>query len=698
MILQWKNSIKQMKMMNMNNIIKFLTDNTKTNEVKIDYIYNLNQDDLSDIEEALKYFSDSYYGNNGVIINDTVYNEIENLWKVITGKKELDFVPGEQIKKGEEVVIHKIPLLSLGKINDIDVLIDKVKRMLPCMLQLKIDGGKMAFYPNLTNKTMVVNFTKYLAPYIAGTRGNHGVKGIDKTLQCYYTGKIRNIYNTPVMGEGYVKKSSLKYINSILASRGEKTYENCRNAFIGIMNAEHSEFIQFVDFFIYNIIGSTMSQSQQLNWIYNAGLPTLDPRYVLKINTEEDVPKVLQYVEYIKSIRDQLDFDIDGIVIKSNEPNSLEKYGGCTAHHPKDAFAFKFESQGTWTVLKDVVWQVGRTGTVNPVAKFDPINIMGANISSATLHNVSFMKMLNVKIGSKIFVVKKNDIIPAVEEAKDGKNMHDIEIPIECPSCASPLQYKGKKLYCTNNNCEGMISNGLLHLAEEEALNIKGLGEKTAEKLVELGLVNKVTDIFYLTEEDFIKVCGKTNGKKLFKQVKNCREDVPLSNFIYSCGINTVGIETAKDLAKTFKTLNNFIDVIRNEQRHHEITDIDGIAQITAYKIINSKTKIVDLMTFVSVIDVSTHFNPVNSKPQINMTVCITGTLSKERKAIEKDLGEYGIKVSKTVTKKTHYLVKGEDPGKSKIEDAESKNIPIISENKLSEIIKCYEKGVGPYI
>ena len=685
----------------MTKLTKILLNEKSTDEIKYEKIDSLTSSDVKEIEKTLKELDDLYY-SSGDTVNDFIYDKLKSIWKLLTGNNEYNYVPTENIPD-EEKVYHPYNLLSLGKIDTYEEVIEYIKKFIPCMLQMKIDGLRFGGYPNTINVLTAPNqYTTYLAPYIFGTRGN-GKVGCDKTLQVYYTGKIPTIYNVPITGEAYVKKSNLRYINSVLESRGEKTYSNCRAAVAGILNSEKSEFINLVDFFVYNIIGSTATQSDQLNWIYSAGLPTFLPENVVRVDSEDDIPKALEFIKRVGENRDSLDYEIDGIVIKSNIPNSLQVFGGCTMHHPKDAIAFKYESQGAWGVLKDVKWQVGRTGIITPKAEFDTINIAGVNVKNATLHNVYILKNLGAKIGCDIYVTRRHDVIPAVEKCVVKEGNVDIEIPTECPVCHEKLTLNGAGLFCTNTECTGRIETALKHLVSKDALNIDGLGEKICKKLVDLGYITTIYDLFHLTEQQFKDVAGDKNGRKIFKNLLQSRQMLQFDRFLYCCCIPNVGYSKSKDIANEFKTLENFIDCINDVNRHHEITDIQGIGNSIKDSIVNNKHLIIKMMCYITKIlpieDITSTDDSTNDK-NLNLKVCITGVLSAPRTDIIKEFEQLGIKVTSSVTSSTDYLITNDTSSNStKMKSAKANRVPIITEeafrNNVINKSNCVPFSVG---
>ena len=515
---------------------------------------------------------------------------------------------------------------------------------------------------------------------MASTRGN-GIIG-EEILE-----QVKTIYSVPlrisykgkieVQGEGLMPLSELKKYNE----NNDEKLKNARNAAAGALR---------------NLDPKVTKKRHLTAFFYNVGYTEED-----LFKSDDDIKnflrennfKVKKYQEIIDKIheigdnRDKLDILIDGVTIKVNDIET-RKALGYTNKFPRWAVAYKFEAEEISTTLLDVVWNVGRTAKVTPSAILEPVDIGGVTVKRATLNNYDDILRKKVKIGSRVLIRRSNDVIPEILGTLPSENKtREIEKPNTCPYCGSHLYQDGVHIFCPNTlSCVPQLVSRLTHFASRDAMNIDGFSEKTIEKLMETVDLKEIPDIYKLKYEDIIKIEGfkekRTNN--LLKAIE-ASKNVHLSNFIYALGIPNVGIKTARDLANHFKDF----EKLKNSNEK-ELISIGDIGNITAEEIVQfcNDERIVGAVDELFELGVSPYYEDDKDipKPLLDKTIVITGSLDIPRKELEEKLISLGAKVTGSVSKKTDYVVAGENPG-SKYDKAKSLDIKILSLDELYKLV-----------
>lgn len=668
------------KGMNVESRVKALSD------LLTDYLKSGNKAEeeiLNPTKELLDILDNGYYNEGKAEVSDESYDELKRVYLSLTGQKEYDYVPGNAIS--DETYKHIEKILSLDKVNDKDQLRKELERLVPFIIEPKYDGLTVVVYPNANTSDN---------SYLAVTRGN-GEEGDIITDSIKALGILNDNYirllKYPIRFEAYMKKSMLSKLNEERVANGEEPFKNTRNAAAGILRNKDMNEIKGIDLVSYNLVGANnlMSESEQLNMLHRHGIPVPDPNVCFKCNSISDIPKALEFIENFD--RDSLDYDIDGLVIKANYAGSLDNLGGNTSHHPKNAIAWKFKAQGVWTTLNDVVWQTGRTGKISPVAVMKPVNLLGAEVSKATLHNIAYINNLGLKIGKEVYLIKANDVIPAITQCKDSENINsykDIELPLKCPECNGQVKLEGDQLYCTNNDCIAKLINKIVHYASRDALNIEGLAESTAEKMIESGMIKYPIDIFKLNAEQIASLDGfaKKSGTKLFNAIQKARTGVNLEKFIYASGIPGVGRGTSKDLANHYKSFANMVIDIKSGCP--QMYNIPDVGSITVDSIRSNANMLGMLFTAITPVDMPADKWEIKPSSSSSYSICITGTLSRPRSAISNFITSSGHTFVDRVNNSTDYLVVGDKVGQTKIDAAKKKGVKVISEQELYDLIQ----------
>ncbi|WP_353093228.1 NAD-dependent DNA ligase LigA [Tissierella praeacuta] len=489
-----------------------------------------------------------------------------------------------------------------------------------------------------------------------------------------------------VQGEGLMPLSALEEYNRYAL----EPLKNARNAAAGALRNLDSKVTaerNLIGYF-YNIgyiEGKTFQKhTEVLEFLKENRLPVFP--YVKEFESIEDI---IKEIEIIKEERHNLDILTDGLVIKIDDIRTREILG-YTNKFPRWAIAYKFEAEETTTKLLEVVWNVGRTSKVTPTAILEPVEIGGVTVRRATLNNYDDIERKGVRINSRVLIRRSNDVIPeilGIVETDD--ETYEIEKPIHCPACNSELIQNGVHIFCPNSlSCKPQLVSRLVHFASRDAMNIEGFSEKTAEKFLEELDIVDLPQIYEVKYEDLIKLEGfkdkKTNN--LLEAIEKSKH-ISLTSFIYALGINNVGIKTANDLANYFKSLDNL-----KKATFEELITVGEVGEIIANSILEffHDERILESLDKLLSEGVNPYFEEVEVQQSIftDKTVVITGTIEGLSRNEIKDIVEkMGGKVTGSVSKKTDYVIVGEDPG-SKYTKALELGIEIINEETLLQLTK----------
>jgi len=632
------------------------------------------------IKELLDQYDYAYYVGKEALVSDAEYDALKAKYHELTNTDEYDYVPGGSTF---DKVEHSAPILSLDKVKIIeeDKLRSELERLggkVGIIIEPKFDGLTIVKYPD--GKCI--------------TRGN-GQVGEDVTANCKAIKGLQFTSTYPVRTEVLMLKSSFESINKERVKEGLKPFKNPRNAASGTLRNIDSSKVKGLVAYAYDLIGYDLQHSTALSTMADDKDVLLTPYWKFK-----DVDKA---IEFIKSFnRDDLDYEIDGLVIKSDHAHSLEKFG-MTGHHPKNAIAVKFVADEKWSKLKNIVWQVGRTGRVSPVAEFEPIELMGSTVSRATLHNEAYIKALGLDVDpfrKDVCITKANDIIPAVINTRPDGHVHTrdltyLNIPCTCPACGESLEKVNDQLFCINSYCREKLIAKAVHMVSRDALDIRGLSEETIRKMYNyLSAENQLEDSTFAIgwgENALLDLEGfaPKSAKKLKDEMDQKCKSITLSKFLIACGMPLVGRTASKAIAKRFKTLNDLAkDIFSNKGK--ELLSIDGIGQELYQSLKDNYTnEVIPLLNELKDsydTEIISEYVEQQTKLENQLTFVITGTLEKPRKYYQDLIESAGHKCSGSVSKKTHYVLAGEEAG-SKLDKAKSFGIPIITTEEELKVL-----------
>ncbi|ENK1245024.1 NAD-dependent DNA ligase LigA [Clostridium botulinum] len=653
------------------------------------------------VEELNQYAREYYLLDNPSVSDkeyDLKYDELVSLEKET--KVMLSYSPtqrvGDNILSEFSKYTHKGRLWSLDKAQNIDQLIEwhnrnlKVIEQYNDMSEEKLPELRYIVTKKFDGLTVNCTYDENGILIKGATRGT-GIIGEDITAQIKTIKtvplKIKNKHVIEIHGEAIMTKEAFEEYNK----NAKVPLKNLRNGAAGALrNLDIKETARrnLSAFFYdigYNEGPEFKSYTEMMKFIKDMGLP--QDNYIKECTNMEEVEKEIQYIE---SIREELEYDIDGAVIVVDDIKTREILG-YTIKFPKWAIAYKFEAKEITTKLLEVEWNVGRSGRVTPTALLEPVELGGVTVKRATLNNMDDIRRKNVKLGAKVLVRRSNDVIPeimgVVEESLE--ETEEIEVPEKCPYCGSHLVQNGVHYYCENTlSCKPQMVKSIVHFASREAMNIAGFSEKTAEQLFEELDIKSIADLYKIKKEELLTL-EKFKDKKsqnLIDAIKNSK-DCDLASFIYALGIPNVGKKTANDLVAKFKTLENI-----ENATIEELVEVPDVGEIVAKSIHDffADEKIINNIEELLNLGVKPYYEEeiINENPFMNKTIVVTGSLNNySRGEIKDKLQSLGAKVSSSVSKNTDYVLVGEKPG-SKYDKAVNLGIKVIDEDEFFNMIK----------
>lgn len=653
---------------------------------------------IKKLEELIERFRQEYYEQDSPSASDAVYDSLvaelrrlaEKYPKAVNQELIGDRIGGQPQKKFAKVT-HREKMTSLEDVKSEAELLGweervrkylNVKAISPFYTELKVDGLAMSL---VYRHGLLVR---------AATRGN-GEVGEDVTRNILTIHTIPFRVTPPkgfadefeVRGEIYLPKKAFEQLNKQRAAAGEPLFANPRNASAGAVRqldpaVTANRPLAFMAYALRD--PSITSHEQEHRLLKEMGFPT-DIHSQLLHNIEE----VLAFVAKMESLRSDLNYQVDGIVATMNDRALFER-AGSVGNHPRGAVAYKWPAEEATTKLLDIIVQVGRTGTLTPVAELEPVVVAGTTVHRATLHNADEIERKGVLIGDTVIIRKAGDIIPEVVrplvELRTGKEKKFV-FPTRCPICNSPVERKdGEAAYrCTNPSCYGSKLLQLRHFTSKNALDIVGLGPKVIDALYDAQLIRDQADIFHLKADDIavLERFGELSARNIIAAI-NARRKMTLRRFVYALGIRHVGVETAQALAQKFRT----IDTVR-QAKLEELQNVPDIGGIVAKSISDYFQNIANqelLDRLLKEVTVEKAAGPAKGKLS-GKSVVITGTLeTMSRQAAQEKARAAGADVNDSVSKNTNYLIVGDKPG-SKLEKARKLGVTILNEQEFQTLV-----------
>lgn len=625
---------------------------------------------------------------------DDYYNELLSIEEKYPELKREDSptnrVGGAVLDKFEKVN-HDHPMLSFDDIfNEEEIILfdERIKKVVSTAhytLEPKMDG----LSGSLIYKNGVL---------VRGATRGDGVTGEDITTN------IKTIKSVPlrltedidieVRGEIYMSKKSFLEANREKIKSGEKEFANPRNAAAGSIRQLDSKVaakrnLDFMAYFIPNPEDyGIKTQKESLEFLRKLGFVT---NYKLN-GYAKNVKDIINYIDSLSEKRDNLPFEIDGVVLKVDNLED-EKRLGFTSRVPRWGIAYKFPAKEVLTTLKEIKFTVGRTGKITPNAIFSPVHVSGSLVSKATLHNSDYCIDKDVRVGDTISIRKAGDVIPEVVEVKLDRRKED-SVPFKmienCPMCNSVLVRKDANHYCKNEHCPSRKIESLIHFSSRDAMYIEGFGESIVEDFYNLGYLKNIDDFYildkYKDELMLLEGFGEKSISKLLESASNSKKN-SLERLLFGLGIRYVGKKTAKILSKYYKTMDNLI-----KADFDELKSINDIGDVIAKSIVDyfSDEKNINLINRLKDLNLNMRYlgEEVNtSNENINgKTFVITGTLSRPRDEIKEEIEGLGGNVTGSVTKKTNYVIAGEKAG-SKLTKATELGISVLTEEEYNNML-----------
>ncbi|SUM70352.1 NAD-dependent DNA ligase LigA [Staphylococcus hominis] len=656
------------------------------------------QNRVNELHDLLNQYSYEYYVKDNPSVPDSEYDkllreliDIENAHPELKTDDSPTVRVGGEAQSSFEKVNHETPMLSLGNAFNEDELRRFDERIrehignVEYMCELKIDG-------------LAVSLKYEDGRFVQGLTRGDGTTGEDitenlRTIHAIPL-KIKEPLNVEVRGEAYMPRRSFIRLNDEREKNEEQPFANPRNAAAGSLRQLDPKLAakRKLSVFLYSVNDFTdfnaTTQSDALDELDRLGFKTNHERARV-----EDIEGVLEYIKKWTKQREQLSYDIDGIVIKVNDLDQQDEMG-FTQKSPRWAIAYKFPAEEVVTELKDIELSIGRTGVVTPTAILEPIRVAGTTVSRASLHNEDLIKERDIRIGDSVIVKKAGDIIPEVVRSIIDRRPNDAKpyhMPTHCPSCGHELvRIEGEvALRCINPKCQAQLVEGLIHFVSRQAMNIDGLGNKIIQQLYHHQLIKDVGDIFYLTKEDLLPLerMGTKKVENLLSAIEHAKQN-SLEHLLFGLGIRHLGAKASQILAEKFETMDRLLKV--TEEELVAIHDIgDKLAQSVVTYLDNEDIKA--LIEKLKDKNVNMTYKGVKSSeieghPEFqNKTIVLTGKLQQmTRKEATTWLEMQGAKVTSSVTKSTDLVIAGEDAG-SKLSKAEQFGTEIWSESQFIE-------------
>ena len=647
------------------------------------------------LREAVRYHDHRYYVQADPVVSDRAYDrlfarlqELESAFDLDTDGSPTERVGGEPVD-AFDTVEHVAPMLSIdssGEAAEVREFAARVGRSV----------GEQSFVcePKFDGVSVEVVYEDGVYER-AVTRGD-GEAGDDVTRNvrtvASIPGRLRGDHPDflAVRGELFMPREAFNAYNRERVERGEEPFANPRNATAGTLRQQDPSVVaeRPLDCFFFETLAGADFETA---WERHTTLPGWGLQVNEEVEQVTDIDAAIDYRDDLLARRDELDYEVDGVVIKVDDRVACEELGA-TARAPRWAFAYKFPARTESTTVRDIAVQVGWTGRLTPVALLDPVEVGGVTVSRASLHNPEQIADLEVNVGDQVSVKRAGDVIPHVDEVLEKEGEGHFRFPDRCPVCASAVERDGPLAFCTGGlACNAQLQRAVEHYASRDALDIEGLGEKSVRQLMDAGLVASLPDLYELDRDAVAELegWGETSADNLLDAVEASREPA-LSDFLVALGVPEVGPTVATDLARAFGTF----EAVRNASRA-ELEAVDGIGAVVADEIREffaserNQAVIEGLLDYVT--PQATDVERGNALA--GLTIVFTGALDGLTRGDAETLVErHGANATSSVSGNTDYLVAGENPGRTKLDAAEAESVPVLDEDGFRALLA--ERGV----
>jgi DNA ligase (NAD+) len=662
------------------------------------------REEAEQLREAVRYHDYRYYVENDPAVGDRIYDALFARLRKLEEAFDLDREGSPTRRVGGEpvdelgTVEHVAPMLSIdqsGEAADVRAFDERVREEL-AGAGYDADGLAYVCEPKFDGLSVEVVYEQGRYER-AATRGD-GEYGDDVTEQ------VRTVPSVPgrlrddcpdflaVRGEVYMPRDAFQEFNRERVERGEDPFANPRNAAAGTLRQLDPSIVAERPLAVYFFSVLDASVSFDSHTERNGRLPEWGLRVTDHAERVEDTEEAVAYRDRMLDRRDDLAFELDGVVIKIDDMDACEELGA-TSRAPRWAFAYKFPARSERTTVRDVVVQVGRTGRLTPVALLDPVEVGGVTVSRASLHNPEEIARLGVGVDDEVRVERAGDVIPdVVEVVGDGSDGH-FSFPEACPVCDSPVRREGPLAYCTGGlACPAQLERAVEHYASRDALDIEGLGERSVKQLIAEGLVGDLADLYELSAGELtgLEGWGERSARTLVAEIADTREP-PLADFLTALGIPEVGTTTARALAREFGTF----ETVRSagEAELQEVEDVGPTvaAEIRGFFGSERNREAIDrLLEHVDPQEAET----TGGSELDGLAFVFTGSLDRFTRQEARELVErHGGSATGSVSSNTDYLVVGDNPGRAKRDDAEEHGVPALSEAEFVDLLG--ERGVS---
>ena len=671
------------------------------------------------LRAAIREHDYRYYVEADPIVDDATYDrlfarleELESAFDLDTAHSPTARVGGEPVDQ-LDAVEHVAPMLSIDNGVEADAVREFDDRVRSGLADAGFDPEAREYVCEPKFDGLSVEVVYEDGAYVrAATRGD-GEVGDDVTEQVRTIGSVPGrLRGDPpdrlaVRGEVFMPRDAFRAYNEELAERGEEPFANPRNAAAGTLRQLDPDVVaeRPLDVFFFDVLawegegadagdvtGDDVGASGRPD-THRAALDAFD-RFGLRrtelIEVVDGIDAAIDYRDRVLERRDGLNYEIDGVVIKLNDRAACEALGA-TARAPRWAFAYKFPPRTATTTIREITVQVGRTGRLTPVAELDPVDVGGVTVSRATLHNPAEIEALGVNVGDRVRIYRAGDVIPYVPEVVEKRSDGAYEFPETCPTCGAAVERDGPLAFCSGGlGCPDQLERAIEHWARRDALDVERLGPKRVAQLREVGLVESLPDLYDLSVDALAALdgWGETSARNLIEELNATREP-PLEEFLSGLGIPDVGPTTARALATSFGDLDALLDA--DEAALQSVDDVGPEVAASIREFLDTPENRAAIGRLrdrgVDPQPVETGEGETPADALNGLTFVFTGSLSVARREAERVVEAHGGSATGSVSGNTDYLVVGENPGRSKREDAAANDVETIDEDEFAALL-----------